>query len=103
MEQDKLIGMKQIMAYEKEIETFDERHKLLNSEIRYSKTANALVQACLNGLYLDKQQMTEIRSQVEKPEPEPAEEVPLENQEEVIAEEDGDMPEVQFIDDADVD
>lgn len=81
--------MKKILAYEKEIESYEDRCKNLNTEIRNSKTANALVQACLNGLYLDKQYMGELKSQAEQPELVADEEVPLEDEEEVIAEEDG--------------
>lgn len=63
--QDKLTSMKKIMQYNEELKNFAEGHRRLNDDISMNKAANSLIQACMNGLYNDKQYMAEIRERAE--------------------------------------
>jgi len=48
------------MEYEAQIANFATAHVSLNREIQASQTANALIQACINGAYADKCYMQAI-------------------------------------------
>ena len=61
MEQDKLISMKNVMAYQEAVEGFGEKQAKLVQDIEQTKTANALIEATLDKLHADKKYMNELR------------------------------------------
>lgn len=98
LEKDKLMSMKQIMAYEAEIANFASAHVNLNREIQAAQDANALIQACINHAHTDKTYMTEVfeqaqadLEQMQQEEQEAEEEEAPDGEEELIA--DGEEPE----------
>ena len=56
--------MKRIVKYEGEIEAFPARQHDLMTQISANKSANKLVQECLNGVFNDKKEMHTLREQL---------------------------------------
>ena len=56
----KLRSLRRIVSIQKQINNFNDEHKRLNDEINSCKAANQLLEACLQGLYNDKQLMNEF-------------------------------------------